>query len=327
MRIIKFVFIFVEKFVIYFLFFNKNLSSVFFMNVYHIHTMTAIVSKKLAIYYGWPSAVNGTFTPPLAAAVFGQYQIVVWGAGLESPTHPDHANSVLIIADPQMVKTEVYGYINSTDSIAINQPIIDNWQSMGVKGIFCDRFGYDFGVSRASQNQIVDYIHSKNLNAFVNAFIPDDAFSTNENATYNPSRDACHLGTKDWYLAESYQIINDVYDEASNWISRSNSIKKYKHDLGVKVATVTTTLSGVYDQDKFDYAYFSTLLYGFDACGWGEQNYSASSAQLPMRPRKKFYGKTYDTDGIQINGGVLSIQTNVGFEVNTTTHKVDYLID
>ena len=51
-----------------------------------------------------------------------------------------------------------------------NQTKIDNWAAMGVKGVFVDRFGYDFGVSRANQNQIVDYIHSKNISAFVNAY-------------------------------------------------------------------------------------------------------------------------------------------------------------
>jgi len=289
--------------------------------------MSSISALKLAIYYGWPSSVNGTFTVPGAAAVFGQYNLVVWGAGLEDPTHPDHANDIAIIADPQMAHTKVYGYINSTDPFATNQTNIDNWALMGVKGIFCDRFGYDFGVSRASQNQLVDYIHSKGLSAFVNAFVPEDAFSTDANATYNPNRDACHLGSNDWYLAESYQIINDVYDEASHWVTKSNSMKKYKGDTGTKMATITTTLSGVYDQDKFDYAYFSTLVYGFDACGWGEENFSAVSAQLPFRPRKKFYGKKYDGNQIAVNGDVYSIGTNVGFEVNTTTHTVDYLLD
>ena len=289
--------------------------------------MNRIVAQKLAIYYGWPSAVNATFTVPLAAAVFAKYNIVVWGAGLEDASHPDHANSIAIIADSQMTKTKVFGYIDSTDSVVANQTKIDNWALMGVKGIFCDKFGYDFAVSRDIQNQLVDYIHSKNLSAFVNAFFVDDAFSTNTNAINNPNRDACHLGKNDWYLAESYQIINDIYEESSTWMTRSNLIKKYKTDLGINVATVTTTLTGVYDQDKFDYAYFSSLLYGFDAMGWGEKDFSASSAQLPFRPRKKFYGDKYNSNHIKTNGDIHTRNTNVGFEVNTTTHKVDFLID
>jgi hypothetical protein len=288
--------------------------------------MSQIEAKTLAIYYGYPSSVNATYTVPLAAAVFGQYDLVVWGATLENTTHPDHLNAIAIIANPQMSKTKVYGYISSTDPIATNQTNIDNWAAMGVKGIFCDTFGYDFGVSRATQNQLVDYIHGKNLSAFVNAFNPDDAFSTDANPTYNPQRDACHLGTNDWYLAESYQIIDDVYDETSNWITLSEAIQKYKCDLGIKVATITTTLTGLFDQNKFDYAYFSTLLYGFDASGWGEQDYSAITAQLPFRQRKKFYGKTYDPAGIKMQGDIFSIKTNVGFLVNTTTHTVDYLL-
>lgn len=288
--------------------------------------MNRIISKKLAIYYGWPSAVNATFTAPLAAAVFSNYHLVIFGAGLEDASHPDHANTIAIINDPQMASTEVYGYINSTDSFEINQNNIDNWALMGVRGVFCDRFGFDFGVTRTSQNQIVNYIHGKNLNAFVNAFFPDDAFSTKGDETNNPQRDACSLGPRDWYLAESYQIINDVYENPVTWVERSNLIKKYKNDLGIKVATVTTTLSGIYDQKKFDYAYYSTLLFGFDACGWGEQDFSATTAQLPFRQRKKFYGKKYDSNFIKIDGGIYSTKTNIGFEVNTTTHEVDYFL-
>lgn len=92
-----------------------------------------------------------------------------------------------------------------------------------------------------------------------------------------------------------------------------------------KIAAITTTLTGEYDQAKFDYAYFSALLYGFDAIGWGEKDFSASSAQLPMRPRKRYFGNKNTTDIINEND-VLTRHTNVGIKVNTITRTVDYLI-
>lgn len=289
---------------------------------------TLIDCKKIAIYYGYPSGVNGTFSISGAAAVFGQYDLVVWGDTLENPSHPDHANAVAIIADTQMQNTQVFGYI---DSVLINsnwsqlQTNIQNWQLMGVKGIFCDRFGYDFLVSRASQNQISDYVHSLGLLMFVNAFHPDDAFSTYQHSTFNPTRIACHINSGDWYLAESYTFSNDVYVEQSMVQSKSTTLQKYQRSLGIKIATITTTASGTFDQQAFDFSYFTTLLFGFNASGWGEQNYSASSGSLPMRSRKTYYGTSYTSD-VKNLGDMYQKTVNVGFKVNFTTHTVDTML-
>jgi hypothetical protein len=287
--------------------------------------MDTIVSEKLAIYYGYPSGVNATFSVPLAAGVFGQYNQCIWGDTLENPTHPDHANAVAIIADPQMAHTEVYGYIDSTLALATLQTNIDNWVLMGVKGIMCDKFGYDWAVSRAAQNALVDYIHSKGVKAFVNAFHIDDACSTFQNATYNPNRDACHLRPGDWYLAESLTLANDVYVEQSMIQSRVASMAKYQKSLGINMASTTTTASGVFDQAKFDFAYFTTMLWGFRSCSWGEQFYSASSGSLPMRTRKTFYGTEYVSNPQNL-GDQFQRTVNIGFRVNFTTHTVDTLL-
>lgn len=276
--------------------------------------------KRLAIFYGWPSTVNATYTVAGAIAVFKQYDIIVFGSGLESPTHGDHANTVAIIAGlPKRVA--VYGYVDSPLGIATTGPSIDAWAAMGVAGIFCDEFGYDFSMTRALQNTLVDYIHGKNLSAFVNAWNPDDAFA--------PSGDTLtHLGANDWFLAESYQIINDSYQTTDDWRSRSDKLKNYKKATGTSIATVTTTQldSTLFDQGKFDFAYFSTAIYGFDAFGWGEKNFSASDGKLPFHARKKYYGDQFVSD-IQTDGGLVKRYTNVGIQVNTITKTVDYVIN
>ena len=278
--------------------------------------MSRIESRRLAIYYGYPSGVNGTFNVPGAINVFNDYHLVVFGAGLEEVTHPDHTNTVNIIAG--MPNTKVFGYIDATLTLVDIKDKIDKWDAMAVAGIFCDRFGYDFGVLRAAQNDIVDYIHTKNLSAFVNAWNPDDAFAPSGNLV-------THLGAKDWFLAESYQIINDDYQPTQDWIDRSEKLAKYSAATETKVAGITTSLGGVYDQAKFDYAYFSSLLYGLDAFGYGEENFAATSGQLPVRPRKRYYGTNY-TSGIEGDDVVLTRSTNVGFKINTITKTVDYLI-
>src|SRR5579885_2427166 len=160
-------------------------------------TIPINVPKKLAIYYGYPSAINnanGNISQ--AVATFNQYDMVVFGATLEQNSHPDHNNTIAIINDPSMANTICFGYINSTDSLDIIQGQIDAWQSMGVKGIFCDQFGYDFGVTREKQRELVWCIQNKSfgLKAFVNAFNVDDAFSAAVDPTFNPNGLPTRLG-------------------------------------------------------------------------------------------------------------------------------------
>ena len=105
--------------------------------------MSRIESKRLAIYYAYPSGVNGTFSVPGAINVFKDYYLLVFGSGLEEVAHPDHANTVAIIAG--LTNTKVYGYVDATISLVDFKDKVDKWSVMGVAGIFCDRFGYDFG--------------------------------------------------------------------------------------------------------------------------------------------------------------------------------------
>lgn len=288
--------------------------------------MTTLIPKKLAIYYGYPSLVNGS-AGNLNSAVntFKNYDMVVFGAGLEQSTHPDHNNTISIINNSNMANTKAFGYIDSTLSINTFKNRVDLWTSMGVKGIFADRFGYDFSVSRAKQNQILNYIHSKNLIAFVDAWNVDDVFGNSINITYNPLATPSVINSNDWYLAQSYQIINGVYQNESDWKTKVDKMVNYKQTFGTKIATTTTYDTSPFDQSKMDYAYFSTVLYNFDAYSWGENNYSASDNLLPFRTRKIFYGNKFVVP-ISSNSGIYTHRTNIGFYLNTTTHTVDTLI-
>lgn len=186
----------------------------------------SIESKKLAIYYSWPSSVNGTYTVAGAINVFKDYELLVLGAGLEDPSHGDHINTKDIIKGLS-TNTKVYGYIDATLALADIQTKIDKWATVGIYGIFCDQFGYDYGLTRTRQNEIVDYIHLKRLSAFVNAWNPDDIFVPTE-------IEATHLDKRDWVLAESYQIINDNYQSKEDWINRSEKLAKYSAATGTK---------------------------------------------------------------------------------------------
>jgi hypothetical protein len=91
------------------------------------------------------------------------------------------------------------------------------------------------------------------------------------------------------------------------------------------MATVTTWDSRPYEQAKWDYAYYSTALYCFDYAGFGEEFFSASSAELPFRPRKEILG-TRGTGTLFDNNGVLEKQTNIGINVDTNNFTVSELL-
>ncbi len=288
-------------------------------------TTTVTIPKKLAIFYAYPSTVNNTYSVPGAVSVFNDYDLVVFGAGIEESSHPDHTKTKNIIKDSQMANTEVYGYIDSTRTVADFKNRVVSWKNMGVKGIFCDQFGYDFGTTRVKQNSLISYIHSKSLKAIVDAWDPDDVFSTTINIPNNPLGIGCLLNNSDWYLAQSYQILNGDYQNVTFWQTRSNKMVNYRQQFGTKMACITTYDSRPFDQNKADYSYYSAVIYKFDAWGWGEINFSATSVQLPMRQRKDVLGTKFKTN-ITVIGPVYERQTNVGIQLNTVSHTTNVIL-
>jgi len=295
--------------------------------------MTSITPLKLAIYYGYPSLVNGSNgNINQAAAVFSAYDVVVFGDTLESTSHPDHSNVIQIIANPAMVNTEVFGYIDSTTDTSIIQDNIDAWNAMGVSGIFLDKFGYDFNVTREKQRSIVWSVHNagnNKLKAFVNSFNPDDAFSPNVDSVNNPNGLPTRLTNKDIYLAESFAVVNGNYDDndldnngIKDWEDKATKLVAYRQTYGTKIAAIGTQGAATFDQNQADYSYFAAVINKFNYWGWGEQFYSASSAQLPFISRKPFYGAKFDSD-IVINNGVYERRTNIGIHIDTNLHTTD----
>lgn len=298
--------------------------------------MSNITPQKLAIYYGWPSAVNGSGgNVETAVNTYKVYDLLVFGQGLENESHPDHANTVSIINHADMANTSVFGYVDALLDLDDIQEKIDLWASMGVKGIFVDQFGYDFGVSRSKQRTIIWSIHHSNsgntntkLRAFVNGWNADDVFSSNVDPVYNPTGKDTRLNSNDWYLAESFAVMNGNYDDndldentVKDWQDKAIKLVNYRNQRGTKIAAISTTNSDPFDQAKADYSYYASVLNEFDAWGWGEEFFSASSASLPFRDRAPIIG-TYFTGNISSTGGVLERQTNVGIHLNTNTHQV-----
>jgi hypothetical protein len=310
---------------------------IFFIFAGVVSAQSPLFPKKLAIYYGFPSLVNGAAGDLNAATdVFNDYDLVVFGDGLQDSSHPDHANTTTIISNLQTAPnaTTVYGYIpigvtTGNLPIAEIQSRVDDWTSMGVAGIFLDEAGYDFGVTRQRQNDAVNYVHSKGVSAFINAFNPDDVFSPAAEPTFNPTGDATQLGSNDIYLHESFQIILSQFQDPVFWANKSDKAFNYKNQFGTQMATVTTVDPSQpgFDQGKFDYAWWSTLLYGFDAMGWGELFFSAASSSLPFRtrPNPGVIGSAFISPVVHAPPLHTRTTTAGQIEVNTDTHIGQFL--
>jgi hypothetical protein len=296
--------------------------------------------KKLAIYYGYPSTVND-YTINGAVDVFKVYDLLVFGKDLEKNTHPDHNNTELIINHQDMANTEVYGYIDTSYSNNKMKNRVNKWKNMCVAGIFINLFGYDFGTTREQQNTFVDYIHNQGLKVFVNSWNPDDALSNHIINPNNVNGLSHHLLSSDWYLAESFAVKNNEYDDIDynennekDWIEKGNKIlNNYSNSIQIaSIATINsdgTATDLTFSQNKADYSYYAAHLFGFNAWGFGENNYSSLGGpdSLPYRMRKELPDYDYFKTNILKDGQIYERRINVGIHIDTINHTVSYRLD
>jgi len=291
---------------------------------------------SLLVYYGYPTSINMSFSVPAAAGEFGRYDHVVWGDGLDSPAHPDHANAVAILAHSDMAATRVYGQVDlgvSTQNLPMAEveARIARWDAMGVEGVMLDNFGYDFGTGRARQNAAVDYAHAQGLAVIANAFRPEDAFGSDVDAVHNPGGTPAHLGPADGYLYESHAVRLDTYEDAAVWQAKADALEAYRASFGFKVLSITSTATddvGAYDEPHFFYAWYAALLYGHEATGWGEYGYSASGSSnglAPFRTRPTLDPGSAFIGGVTHNGSLHLRRTDLGrIEIDSAAHTYGF---
>jgi len=247
----------------------------------------SIPNRHLAIYYGWPSAVNDCADLECAINVFKQFRVLIFGDGLEHNDHGDHDNTVNIInalhTPPN--NTTIYGYIDlgiSTSDlpIATVKQYVDEWLNLGADGIFLDDAGWDFQVNRSRLIEAVEYIHEKDMVVILNAWNPDDVLSGAYNEAYNPDSLPTPLQAGDGYLSESYQITQGECQDLSAWATKADKCLDYKNNLGISIYAVATGDNtggdSVFEQ-KYDYFWWSFIIYGFDYFQYTNFNYSASN--------------------------------------------------
>jgi hypothetical protein len=294
--------------------------------------------EKLAIYYGRPEHVNGAKgNTTTAAAVFDDYDLVIFAENIDQTSHASHTAATEIIGKLPPGGTRVYGYVdlcvfnpNATEYHCKNESQtqlaarVDAWKLMGAKGIFLDQAGCDYTVPRQRQNDIVNYIHSQGLSAFINVWIQADAFTTNRAETScNPGSGplTVALNGNDYTLLESWALVESEWSEKRSDVvgtlkQRADKVLPYRTATGTKIATTNTVAKANpdFDQRQLDYTWWASVLYGFDAMAWGESwVYSSEHDQLPFRTRPNpSLGDASGPLNINYNGDLHSRTTTTG---------------
>ena len=258
--------------------------------------------RSLLIYYAPPNITNGKYSNDYAAGVLSRYDDVVLGTGLEDPSGPNFADTSAIIQKVAALSpdTVIWGYID-TGVTTGNIPLatlktqIDQWIAIGAKGIFCDVIGYAYHVSRTRQNDIITYIHSKNVGAILNVFDPDETLSPAVNATYNPGGVATVADSRDVLLLESWVCNSDAYTTPhfttfSDIKFRADKARAYRTSLGLRIFSVNIiNYTGRTENSIKDYRDISEALarvWRLDGAGMSASSYAATGADVGLvRPR------------------------------------------
>jgi len=262
--------------------------------------------RSLQIFYAPPNTMNGKFSDDYAAASLARYDDIVLGSNLEDSGNAYYASTKNIIGKLASIApgTVVWGYINvgvttGNLSLATLQMQVDQWITVGAKGIFLDTFGYDYQVPRTRQTSILNYIHSKNIGAIINAWNADDALSSNIDATYNPTGAPTAANSNDVLLLESWvcnssSYASPYYATISDVKTRGDKAVAYRASLGIRVFAANIMLhTGTSDATLDNYRGVSEGLaraWRLDGTAFCASTYSSTGSDTGViRPRFSQY--------------------------------------
>lgn len=257
--------------------------------------------KDLLIYYGYLNSFNSAvhaWNNEKVAQEMAQYSLLVFGDGIQDPSHPDYANTAVIIPRIKQLNpnAKIFGYVSVNQAQASFETKVDQWETLQVSGIFFDEAGYDYGTpatnGRDAFNTKVDYVHGKTYASlcFVNAWNMDHIIGTVDdpaypNSTWNPSPNASHLTENDWYLLESFAVNTSAYSgnagytDKTSWAARGEKAKGHRYEYGINLAAVGIIDNGnVAGEDLFDFHFNSALMYSLDAQGTSDTSYGSGGA-------------------------------------------------
>jgi len=270
----------------------------------------------LLVYYGWLNSFNyssNSWNNEKVAQDMAKYNYLIFGDGIANTSHGDYSNASTIINRVKNLnqRSQIFGYVSVNQNMTSFKDKVDEWDDMGVHGIFMDEAGYDYGTTRSGFNERVDYVHNKtNANiCFVNSWNLDHILGTENdpeypNSTYNTTSGSSNLTENDWCLLESFPINTDAYtstggyESKSDWASRGVDASNKRTDYGVKLAGLgIINNDNTNGQDLFNFGFVSAMMWNLDAYGTSDTSYAAGSASVGHwnRPRTEGLGREWST--------------------------------
>lgn len=242
---------------------------------------------RLLIYYGIPEYVNDVNDVNKAADIFSEYDYIVFGDKLQFPENTHYESTKEIIAKIHEKKPDavIFGYVDlgiTTDNLSIDEikKRSSQWKEMGANGVFLDDAGYDYKVSRARLNTVVDYVHSLGMPVFINAWRPEEVMGSAVHATYNPKGLRTKLGNKDYYLLESLLRPTDISDPSSGFRKKMDKVMMYRKYLGVKMMSISVMDYEKYSENSvrkfFRMNEAAAAIFSLDGYGIAPVNYSSA---------------------------------------------------
>jgi len=264
--------------------------------------------EELLIYYGWPSSFNyptNAWTNEKVAQDMAKYDLIVLGDGIQSSSHGDYSNTTVIIPRIKALNpsTKIFGYVTVNQASGSFETKADQWNMLGVHGIFMDEAGYDYGKTRDEFNDLVDYVHNLTTSSicFANAWNMDHIIGTTNdpsypNSTYNSGAVESNLTNTDWYLLESYPInttaysVSGGYESKGDWAVRGVKAIGHRYNYGINLAAVGIINNDNVNGDKlFNFGYVSSLMFSLEAFGTSDTSYAAGSAIITHWERQDLH--------------------------------------
>ncbi len=306
--------------------------------------------NDLLIFYGYLNSFNSdvnSWDNEKVAQDMAKYNILVFGDGVADPTHPDYANSSVIIPRIKELNpsAKIFGYVTIFQDMSTFQTKTDQWDNLQINGIMLDEAGYDYGTtttnSRSAFNTRVDYVHGQTYAniCFANAWNMDHIIGTANdpsypNATWNVSLEESNLTEDDWFLLESFAVNTLSYpskfEAHADWKIRGDKAVSHRAFYDINLAAVAVIGNTHVDAlDCFHFGFTSAMIYALDAFGSSDDYYGASSAKVVMwnRPDVCGLGKVWQlqpivsADGTDAEAyirftdfGKLSVDFTVGVE-------------
>lgn len=251
------------------------------------------------IYLGDPSTVNNSFSFEESSKYFTKFEHVVLG---KNPSL-EHNNLITEVRKSKAVR--FYGYVDAgvntlnTSVSEIGMKVLQ-WMTYGVEGIYLDNFGYDQGVSRERQNEILDIIHEHGMKAVLSAPKFSDVLTEATDETQNPSSLAPRLKNGDAYHYKGFAFTQlRTKRPFLDVLSTVRDLYYIRKELGVQIFATDSTYSGdVLGQEMYDYAHGLALLTSMDGFYLLANDLGESNSQIVTYGKLPLTGEWYEANPV-----------------------------